>query len=93
MFVAVIRTGGTPDTRASLPLDRERDRIYAIGTSAIQCRDAFLGQIAGASGATKRILLDRRAILLAPDDEASEIAEMIAAPAIGWEDYTPADPS
>ncbi len=84
-YVAVIRTGGKAGDVASLPLDRERDRIYAYGETFYAARDAFLEQIAGGTAAVKRMLLDRRKILPVDDDEASEIAQMLAAPATHWD--------
>lgn len=84
-YVAVIRVGGDAGDVASLPLDRERDRIYALEETAIRARNAFLEQIAGASAAWKRRTLDRRQILPVDDDEASEIAQMLASDPTRWD--------
>jgi hypothetical protein len=44
----------------------------------------FLRQIAGALPAMRERMKDRAVLVHLDDDEASEVAEMLAAPAIRW---------
>ena len=61
------------------------NRLYGYGETLEAAREQFRQQILGATQRQKDSMWRRRQYVVLDDDEASEVAEMLDAPAIRWD--------
>lgn len=59
-------------------------RCYGYGETFRSAGYAFLGQVAGALPTMRSAMVRRVQFVELTDDQASEVAEMVAAPAVRW---------
>lgn len=60
------------------------NRLYGYGLTAELAKAAFNAQVAGAPASMQSSMRSRIKLVPLTDDEASEVAEMIASPALSW---------
>jgi hypothetical protein len=61
------------------------DHLYGYGDTLEAAREDFRQNILGATQRQKTAMRNRSVAVRLDDDEASEVAEMLAAPAIIWD--------
>jgi len=61
------------------------NRLYGYGATLEAAREQFRQQILGATQRQKDSMWRRRQYVVLDADEASEVAEMLDAPAIRWD--------
>ena len=68
-----------------------RGRLYGFGATRAECMDDFRHNIRGADNRSEKFMLARVQLEPVDADKASEIAEMLGAPAVRWYDPSTAE--